>query len=274
MFWTPPVRTSHTQPLPRGEDVAWHGRDRRLGFGHHVALCVDDLESQVGVRHPGRLVPHLCAHGHRRQVVVDLGREQLQTARHQVDPSALEQPDAAVEAAPRVPAAVVVGAGLDLDLIGLAGAQQVVDLHGEVRVAPRSVGDQGVVDPDPCVAVDALEFQDDGAPGLVGRQLERLLVLPVPAREVGRRRVPGRRAFGAEHGVVGQGHLCRRRARSGDQLGKGVRLGSDRPAVIEWGTTHGPASYATRDVIAIMRRPTWGAEPARAGRRSRGAVLP
>ena len=168
---TPSVRRRHAEPLPGREDVARHRRDRRLGPGDDVPLCVE--RPPVAAR---RSTPRsdwfrtsaLTATTATSSSIS--GVSHLQAARHQVDPSSLEQPDAAVDAAARVPPAVVVGARLDLDLVGLAEAQQVVDLDGEVRVAARPVGHQRVVHPHLGVAVDAVEFQEDGAPRVVGRR--------------------------------------------------------------------------------------------------------
>ena len=245
------------EPLPGRQGIAGHRRDGRFGAGGHDAVRAEQLDAEHRVRRGNRLVPHHCADRHHRHVVVDLGCDHLQATGRQVDAPPLEPPDVAVDAAARIPPAVVVGTRVDLDLVGLAEAQQVVDLHGEVRIAAGTMGDQRVVHPYPRVAVDAVELQDDRASRVLGRRLERLAVLPGPAREVRRRPVTRWRPRSADHGVVGQRHRCRLRARARDQFRERVDLGADRPAVVEGGPAHGPASYASRDVIATMTGWAW-----------------
>ncbi len=153
-----------------------------------------------------------------------------------------QQVHRAIDAGAGIPPAVFVRAGFDRDAVRLAEAQERVEGHGERGVAVGLVRGELAVHEDDRVAVDALEFDDDGLLAPVDGHVERLGVLEHAARVV--RRVHPLVAVGRPRQValrvVGKGDrpCCALRAHRLER----AQFGPHGPVVGERNSDHGRLS--------------------------------
>ena len=137
--------------------------------------------------------------------------------------------------APGVPATVEMRAALHADLVLGAEDEEGVDPHGEAGVAERALPGEVSVHVDRCVAVDAVELEQDAAAGVFGRGDVGLAVLEHAAREVPVRLAP--RNIGAarlsDERVVRQMHVSPAGCGASAQLLERGDLAAEAPSVIE-----------------------------------------
>ena len=181
---SPPMRPCDAHSPSDGHIVAGKRRHGPFLPGNDRALRIDDLDAENCFRSRDRPVAHDRADRHYRQFLVDVRREHLQATRREVDSTGAVQPHAAVDAGTGVPSAVLVRAGLDLEIVRRAEPEEVVDRHDEVCVATGPTCDKVVVHEYERIAIDALELEEHRGTGLFGRHVERPAVLPGPTGEV------------------------------------------------------------------------------------------